>query len=115
MAGGDWKDMYQASFNGDLDLVKYHIKNGVDPNYQHPEVLSTPLVAAVLNGHTEVAKFLISNGADPRLVSMLDGMNGIEAARSRNNVELLRYLGEPAPEFKPSLLSRWLAVLRGPR
>ena len=47
MSGGDWKDMYAAAVEGDLALVRYHINAGVNPNYQHPEILCTPLVASL--------------------------------------------------------------------
>ncbi|MEM6299840.1 MAG: hypothetical protein AAF740_14215 [Bacteroidota bacterium] len=40
MAAGDWKDLLAATQNNDLELVKYHLKQGVDINYQHPEFLT---------------------------------------------------------------------------
>ena len=46
MSAGDWKDMYAAAVAGDLALVRHHISAGVNPNYQHPEILCTPLVAS---------------------------------------------------------------------
>ena len=30
---GDWKDLYQASVDGNLSLVEYHIREKVNPNY----------------------------------------------------------------------------------
>ena len=39
MSAGDWKDMYAAAVAGDLALVRHHISAGVNPNYQHPEIL----------------------------------------------------------------------------
>ncbi len=45
MAGGDWKEMLYASESGDLELVKYHIRMGINPNYLHPEFLTVPLLA----------------------------------------------------------------------
>lgn len=44
MAAGDWKEMLIASQEGNLDLVRYHIRMGENPNYQHPEFLTTPLI-----------------------------------------------------------------------
>jgi hypothetical protein len=40
MAAGDWKEMLIAAQNGDLELVRYHIRMGENPNYQHPEFLT---------------------------------------------------------------------------
>ena len=54
MSGGNWKEMFNAGCEGDLALVEYHVKAGVDVNYAHPEFLSTPLVAAILAGQQEV-------------------------------------------------------------
>lgn len=77
MSAGDWKDLFQAASQGKIDLVKYHIENGVDPNYQHPEILMTPLVESIKKGHADVALFLIDNGADPKLESLFDGFTAI--------------------------------------
>ena len=81
MDGGNWKEMFNAACEGDLDLVKYHVKNGVDVNYAHPEFLATPLVACTLAGHEEVALFLLESGANPQLPSEFDGLTPIQAAR----------------------------------
>ena len=58
MSGGDWKDMYAAAVEGDLALVRCHINAGVNPNYQHPEILCTPLVASLIHGHSDIARYL---------------------------------------------------------
>ena len=68
MSAGDWKDMYAAAVSGDLALVRHHIGAGVNPNYQHPEILCTPLVASLIHGHHEIAHYLLAHGADPSLV-----------------------------------------------
>ena len=64
MSAGDWKDLYAAASQGDLARVRYHLRAGVNPNYQHPEVLCTPLVASIIHGHDEVALCLLEQGAD---------------------------------------------------
>ena len=46
MAAGDWKEMLVAAQNGDLPLLRYHIRLGENLNYQHPEFLTTPLIEA---------------------------------------------------------------------
>jgi uncharacterized protein len=80
-AGGNWKEMYQAGCDGDLALVEYHVKAGVDVNYAHPEFLSTPLVAAILAGQQEVALYLLAHGANPHLPSEFDAATPMQAAR----------------------------------
>lgn len=81
MSGGNWKEMFNAACEGDLELVAYHVKSGVDIDYAHPEFLSTPLVAAILAGQAEVALYLLEQGANPHLLSEFDGVTPIEAAR----------------------------------
>ena len=81
MSAGDWKDMYAAAVAGDLALVRHHISAGVNPNYQHPEILCTPLVASLIHGHSEIAHYLLAHGADPQLKSDFDDMTPLQAAR----------------------------------
>ncbi len=80
MDGGNWKEMFNAACEGDLDLVRYHVSNGVDVNYAHPEFLSTPLVASILARQEEAALLLLESGADPHLPSEFDALTPIQAA-----------------------------------
>ena len=59
MAGGDWKEMMSAAEKGDIELLKYHIRMGIDPNYQHPEELTTPLIEAARQGQYDSVKYLL--------------------------------------------------------
>ena len=53
MSAGVWKDSYQAAVDGNLSLVEHHIREKVNSNYQHPEILRTPMVASCkLQGNT---------------------------------------------------------------
>ena len=65
MDGGNWKEMFNAACAGDLDLVRYHVSNGVDVNYAHPEFLSTPLVASILARQEEAARIPTPRQAAP--------------------------------------------------
>ncbi|MEL6135755.1 MAG: ankyrin repeat domain-containing protein [Bacteroidota bacterium] len=71
MSGGDWKEMLYAAENGNLELVKYHVKMGVDVNYQHPELLTTALIESTRYGHEEVVKYLLEKGADPKIKAVV--------------------------------------------
>ena len=111
MSAGDWKDLYQAALSGDLALVKHHISEGVNPNYQHPEILCTPLVASLIHGHDEIARHLLANGADPNLRSEFDSLTPLQAARLHGRAELvalLRELGAKAP--RQPFWQRWLPL-----
>lgn len=108
MSAGDWKDLYQAAVSGDMARVKYHLSEGVNPNYQHPEILRTLLVASLLEGQPEVVQELLANGADPNLVSELDDLTPLQAARRSGGAMVDALLAHGAREPKPSLWRRWL-------
>lgn len=111
MSAGDWKNLYQAAVDGNLGLVQHHIIENVNPNYQHPEILRTPLVASLVEGHVEVAHFLLAHGADPSLVSELDNLSPLQAAKKHGHrafAEHLKRIG--AKESHEPFWWRWLPV-----
>jgi len=96
MSAGNWKELFQAACDGDMGLVEYHVRMGVDLDYAHPEFMATPLVACILAGQTEVALFLLDHGASPFIFSEFDGLTPMQAARQTGAsivVEKLRALG----------------------
>lgn len=111
MSAGDWKDLYQAAVDGDLSLVGYHIREGVNPNYQHPEILRTPLVASLVAGHLEVAGYLLAHGADPNLLSELDNLTPLQASRLHGQADFAKtLLDHGAKEPVRPLWRRWLSA-----
>jgi uncharacterized protein len=114
VSGGNWKEMFNAACEGDLALVQYHVKAGVDLNYAHPEFLATPLVASILARQQAVAIFLLESGANPHLLSEFDGVTPVQAARRVGLSEVeakLITLGamQPEPETKnQGWFARWL-------
>ena len=111
MSAGDWKDMYAAAVAGDLALVRHHISAGVNPNYQHPEILCTPLVASLIHGHDEIAHYLLDHGADPQLRSDFDDMTPLEAARRHGRTAFVALLqARGAKEERKPFWWRWLPV-----
>lgn len=123
MAAGDWKDMFLAACDGDMELVRHHLANGVDVDFAHPEFQSTALVASILAGREEVAHLLLDHGANPVLRSELEDQTPVLAARHAGMAGLearLRTMGaaDPAPASRGSTASRrdgWLARLRAGR
>ncbi len=85
MSGGDWKELYLSAQNGNLELVKCHIDTGIDPNYQHPEFMTTPLIASIEAGHYEIAKYLLENGADPTIKEHYGHDTPLSMAESTRN------------------------------
>lgn len=94
MSGGDWKEMLQASQSGNIELLKYHIKMGIDPNYQHPEFFTAPLLESIRFGHLAIAKFLLENGADPNIKEVFDGSTPLSIAKLAKNKEAIQLLKE---------------------
>ena len=89
MAAGDWKELYLSAENGNLELVKYHISMGVDPNYQHPEFMTTPLIVSIEQQHIEIAQFLLENGADPSIKEVFGKHTPLSMAKFTKNQELI--------------------------
>ena len=123
MSGGNWKEMFNAAVDGDLALVEYHVRAGVDVNYAHPEFLSTPLVAAILARQEAVARYLLSSGANPNLPSEFDSATPMQAARQAGLPALeddLRRAGATplppgrvkAPRRGHGWLGRWFGIGR---
>ncbi len=93
MSGGSWKDMFKGVEKNDLELVKYHIKTGIDPNYQHPEYLTGPLFECIRLNHLEIAKFLLDNGIDPTQKEGFGSETPLSLAEKHNNqafIELIK-------------------------
>ncbi len=94
--GGDWKDMFRGVEINDFDLVRYHIANGIDLNYQHPEFLTSALIECINRNHLEMMKLLLENGALPDLEEVFSNKSPLNIAKelkNRNAIEILnKYL-----------------------
>lgn len=105
--GGDWKDMFRGVETNDFDLVKYHIRNGIDLNYQHPEFLTSALIESIQRNHLEMMELLLKNGALPNLKEVFTNKTPMMIAKENRNKEavviLNRYLGtnETLEPIKP--------------
>jgi len=92
MSAGNWKELISAAERGDLDLMRYHLRLGVDPNYQHPEFLTTPLIEAARQNQPEAVKLLLQHGADPLITSQLDGETAYAVAKLYRHKNVLKIL-----------------------
>lgn len=100
MSSGDWKEMFNAAEAGDLELLRYHLAAKVDPNYQHPEYMCTPLVACILAGQYDATALLLQYGADPELRSEGEAMTPLQAACHRRDPALIRLI-DPTMDVGP--------------
>ncbi len=80
MSGGNWKAMFKGIQENDIELVKYYLRTGVDPNYQHPEFMALPLAESIRYHHIEIVKVLLLNGAKPLIVEIESGKTCLELA-----------------------------------
>lgn len=92
MSAGNWKELFHACETGDIALAKYHIHAGVDLNYQHPEYMTTALIASIRAEQANIVKLLLEHGADPHIQEAWGTDNAFKAAQTLGNntiVELL--------------------------
>lgn len=100
--GGNWKEMFYAVQSGDQSLVEYYLSQNIDPNYQHPEFLTTPLIEAAQLGKTNIVALLLANGADPAIRSEMDGWTAMEIAKTHRHKEVVALLREVSGSEAPA-------------
>lgn len=83
--GGDWKDLFAAVQRGDLDTVRYYILMGIDPNYQHPEYLTSPIIESFREGQLEIAEYLLKNGATANVKEIWTGQDLLSIVKATKN------------------------------
>ena len=128
--GGNWKDLVKAICDADgssgrdsgsdtdaaLAIVRYHLECGVDPNFQHPEYMTTPLLEAVRVGHANIVSLLLKHKADPTLAGDLDDVTPMELALQQKHHAIVDLLlpelpdGATERECQTILVSGWCQV-----
>ena len=81
MSGGDWKAMFRGIQEGDLELVKFYLNQGIDPNYQHPEYMALPLSESIRYDHLEIIELLLANGAKTDIIEMESVLTSLQLAK----------------------------------
>ncbi|MCG3110159.1 putative ankyrin repeat protein [Metallosphaera sp. J1] len=56
--------LHEACFQGEIEIVRYLLDLGFDPNEEDAEG-NSPIHLAFCNGNVEVVKLLVNRGADP--------------------------------------------------
>ncbi len=92
MSGGDWKAMFQAIETGDLELVRYYLRSGVDPNYQHPEYMALPLSESIRKSYDDISELLLRFGADPQIRELESGLTSYALAAQKENFKILQIM-----------------------
>ena len=63
--------VHQAARHGNLNLLKYLSKKGVDLN-EKDKNKNTPILLAALNGHYSIVKYLYNNGGGYQVIPNRD-------------------------------------------
>ena len=96
--GGDWKDAFYAVQRGDLALLKYHIDQGIDLDFQHAEAFSTLLLESIEQEHVSIARLLLENGANPAKAEGYSGITPLKLAKTKKNKELVQLIKSFLPK-----------------
>lgn len=94
MSGGDWKEMFGAVQTGDINLVAYYLKIGIDPNFQHPEFMASALVESIRFNQLEIAALLLAKGAHPKIKEDFGGDTPLKVAKALNNEKAIDLINE---------------------
>jgi len=84
-------DLHAATFMGNIEAVKQHIKIGSDLNVTEPMGGSTPLISASLFGKSKIAILLIEADADVNLTNN-DGSTALHTAAFFGRTEIVKAL-----------------------
>lgn len=114
MSHGNWKDLFKAVEDNDYELVAFHIRQGVDINYQHPEFLTSPLIESIRKRHTPIMQLLLDNGALPGLPEVETNKSPLAIAKESNNqeaIDLLRHYLHSDEQVTSKLHNQMKAVI----
>lgn len=98
--GGDWKDALYAVQDGNVELVKYHLSEGIDVNYQHPEAFTTLLIDSVEHARYDIMQLLLEGGADPLLKEGFSAETAIDIAKKKKDKKATGILKKYLPKKK---------------
>ncbi|MBD8489200.1 ankyrin repeat domain-containing protein [Echinicola sp. CAU 1574] len=84
-------NIHSAVLNGNLEIVRQHIKAGTNIDEIEPMSGSTPLISAATFGKTAIAQALIAAGAD-LTISNKEGTTPLHAAAFFCRVEIVQLL-----------------------
>lgn len=114
MSAGDWKKMLEGIQKNDIELVKYYIESGINPNYQHPEFQTTPLIEGIELRRYEIIKYLLEKGADPLLKVGFSNDSPMKIAKKNKDRKIIQLLESYSPQ-KTSFWKVWIKKRRHKR
>ena len=85
--------LHYAAEVGQLEMVKFLIKNGADPSFTN-EIGNTPMHVGVLNSHLAVVKYLIAVSPEQVNVSNVASYTPLHSCAAMNHIKMVQYLVE---------------------
>lgn len=91
MQSGDYKALIQSVLNNDIETTRHYLSMGLNPNFCHPEIMTTPLIEAVRTQNISMIQLLMEYDADPQVVSQM-GESALSLAKRDKNQKLISLL-----------------------
>ncbi|MBW4572630.1 MAG: ankyrin repeat domain-containing protein [Tolypothrix carrinoi HA7290-LM1] len=110
------KRLVEAVENDDLEITRYLLRHGADPNSRNPESGLTVLMIAAGKANAEIVKTLLDAGADVFAVDSIAGASALHKACQAGSIEVARLLVEagafidwavPATGHTPLIEALW--------
>ncbi len=94
-----FKELQQASREGDIETVRRCLENGVDQN-EHPGMPreASPLMRAASKGHLDIARLLLEKGANINF-SDGDSFTALTLACENKHWDVVKLLAEHGADF----------------
>ena len=77
--------MLNACANNETQLVAHYLRNGADPNYQHPDCRTSPFFVAIHAGHWHCVQLLLDAGASTADTEHRTGLTPLQLALYRRD------------------------------
>lgn len=90
---GEWKDVFKAVQDGNLELVGFYLRLGIQVNYQHPEYLTGFIHESIRRKNIPMLELLITSGADIRLIEVESGKSPLQLAYEFHFSEAIALFG----------------------
>lgn len=89
--------LMMAVINGHIEMVRFLLDSGADPNLRYTYKDYTSLMYASSYGHFGIVRLLVERGAD--IYYNAQGHNAFTIAHNKNHIEILSYLYNPSEYY----------------